>query len=51
MQSVVGNPKGRYFLGELWVDGRIILKIDLKETGCVDVDLIWRRIGTSVELL
>jgi hypothetical protein len=31
------NLKGRDHLGNLGINGRIILKVDLKEIGCEDV--------------
>jgi hypothetical protein len=36
----VGNLNGRYDLGEVGIDRRIILKLILKETGCEGVDWI-----------
>jgi hypothetical protein len=32
------NPNGRYHLGDLGIDGRRRLKMNVKEIGCEDMD-------------
>jgi len=46
-----GNLREGNHLGNLDVDGRMVLKLILKEMGWMWTELIWLKIGTCGELL
>jgi hypothetical protein len=48
-QSV--HLKGKKHLGDLGIDGRIILQWIKKETECMWTEFIWLRTGFNVKLL
>jgi hypothetical protein len=49
---LVRKPEGRYYLEDLGIDGRIILKMILRKSCCMLwTGFMWLRIGLSSRLL